>query len=48
LNGKEIEKARQLAFYAEASTAALAALDDATIMSGSWRFASPARVDIQQ
>jgi cytochrome b pre-mRNA-processing protein 3 len=48
LNGNEIEKARQLAFYAEASTAALAALDDATIMSGSWRFASPARVDIQQ
>jgi cytochrome b pre-mRNA-processing protein 3 len=48
LNGKEIEKARQLASYAEASTAALAALDDATIMSGSWRFASPARVDIQQ
>jgi cytochrome b pre-mRNA-processing protein 3 len=48
LNGKEIEKARQLASYAEASTAALAALGDAKIMSGSWRFASPARADIQQ
>ena len=48
LNGKEIEKARQLAFYAEAAIAALAGLDDATMQSGSWRFPSPARVGIQQ
>src|SRR4030081_1787531 len=48
LNGKEIEKARQLAFYAEAAIAALAGLDDAAMQSGSWRFPSPARVGIQQ
>src|SRR4030088_1146999 len=48
LNGKEFEKARQLAFYAEAAIAALAGLDDAAMQSGSWRFPSPARVGIQQ
>jgi cytochrome b pre-mRNA-processing protein 3 len=48
LNGKEIENARRLAFYAETAIAHLAELDDATLRSGSWRFPSPARVGIQQ
>ncbi len=48
LNGEQIENARRLAFYAEASIAALAGLDDATLQSGSWRFPSPARVSMQQ
>jgi len=48
LNGEQIENARRLAFYAEASIAALAGLDDATLQSGSWRFPSPARVSVQQ
>src|SRR5712671_2713145 len=48
LNGAEIEKARQLAFYAGAAIAALTGLDDATVQSGAWRFPSPARVGVQQ
>jgi len=48
LNGEQIENARRLAFYAEASIATLAGLDDATLQSGSWRFPSPARVSVQQ
>jgi cytochrome b pre-mRNA-processing protein 3 len=48
LNGADIEKARQLAFYTEAAIAALAGLDDATVQKGSWRFPSPARVSVQQ
>ncbi len=48
LNGGEIEKARQLAFYAEAAIATLAGLDDRKLQSGSWRFPSPARVGVQQ
>ena len=48
LNGAEIEKARQLAFYAGAAIAALRGLDDATMQSGAWRFPSPARVGAQQ
>ena len=48
LNGEQIENARRLAFYAEASISALAGLDDATLRSGSWRFPSPARVSVQQ
>jgi cytochrome b pre-mRNA-processing protein 3 len=48
LNGAEIEKARQLAFYAEAAIATLSGLDDATLQKGSWRFPSPARVGVQQ
>jgi len=48
LNGAEIEKARQLAFYAGAAIAALTGLDDATVRSGAWRFPSPARVGVQQ
>src|SRR3984893_13168539 len=41
LNGADIEKARQLAFYTEAAIAALSGLDDATVQGGSWRFPSP-------
>src|ERR1700730_4540488 len=48
LNGAEIEKARQLAFYTEAAIAVLCGLDDATLRKGSWRFPSPARVGVQQ
>jgi cytochrome b pre-mRNA-processing protein 3 len=48
LNGADIEKARQLAFYTEAAIAALSGLDDATMQDGSWRFPSPARVSVQQ
>ncbi len=48
LNGKEIENARRLAFYAEAAIAYLAGLDDVTLQSGSCRFPSPARVSVQQ
>ena len=48
LNGGEIEKARQLAFYTEAAIAVLCGLDDATLRKGSWRFPSPARVGVQQ
>jgi cytochrome b pre-mRNA-processing protein 3 len=48
LGGEGIEKARQLAFYAEAAIATLAGLDDTKLQSGSWRFPSPARVGVQQ
>jgi cytochrome b pre-mRNA-processing protein 3 len=48
LEGKEIENARRLAFYAETAIAYLAGLDDVTLQSGSWRFPSPARVSVQQ
>ncbi len=48
LNGEAIEKARQLAFYAETVIAALAGVGDATLQTGSWRFPSPARVGVQQ
>jgi cytochrome b pre-mRNA-processing protein 3 len=47
-NGEQIENARRLACYAEASISALAGLDDATLQSESWRFPSPARVSVQQ
>ena len=42
LDGKEIENARRLASYAATAIACLAALDDETLQSGSWRFPSPA------
>lgn len=47
-NGEQIENARRLAFYAEASISALAGMDDATLQGGSWRFPSPGRVSVQQ
>lgn len=42
LNGEHIDKARQLAAYAEAAIAALAGLDEAAVLGGSWKFPSPA------
>jgi cytochrome b pre-mRNA-processing protein 3 len=48
LNGEHLEKARQLAFYAETVMAALAGVHDAALQKGSWRFPSPARVGVQQ
>jgi cytochrome b pre-mRNA-processing protein 3 len=47
LNGEGIENARRLALYAEAAIAALAALDDAAVLSASWEFASPMRVSMR-
>jgi cytochrome b pre-mRNA-processing protein 3 len=47
LNGEEIEEARWLACYAEAAIAALAGLDDATLLSASWKFPSPAEAGAQ-
>src|SRR6266700_4775253 len=48
LNGEAIEKARQLAFYAETVIAALAGVGVATLQTGSWRVPSPARVGVLQ
>ena len=42
LNGEHVDKARQLAVYAEAALADLAGLDEAALLGGSWRFPSPA------
>lgn len=47
LNGEDIEKARRLAIYAEAAIAALAGLDEATLLRGSWKFPSPAPMGAQ-
>jgi cytochrome b pre-mRNA-processing protein 3 len=44
LNGQHPEKARRLAVYAEAVTAALSRLDDAMLQSLSWRFPAPAEI----
>jgi cytochrome b pre-mRNA-processing protein 3 len=41
LNGERIEKAREVAAYAEAAMADLAQLDDATLIGGAWRFPVP-------
>jgi cytochrome b pre-mRNA-processing protein 3 len=38
LDGERIEKARELAAYAEAAMAGLAQLDDAALLRGAWRF----------
>jgi cytochrome b pre-mRNA-processing protein 3 len=38
LDGERIEKARELAAYAEAAMADLAQLDEATLLRGAWRF----------
>jgi cytochrome b pre-mRNA-processing protein 3 len=48
LDGKQIEHARQLAFYAETAIAALAGLDDVALQRASWRFPSAARVGVRQ
>ena len=42
LNGEHVDKARQLAVYAEAAIAELARLDEAAVLSGPWKFPSPA------
>lgn len=46
LNGEHLDKARQLAVYAEAALADLAALDDAALQGGSWKFPSPAQTGV--
>ena len=41
LNGENIDRARQLAAYAEAAMAALAQLDEARLLGGAFRFPAP-------
>jgi cytochrome b pre-mRNA-processing protein 3 len=41
LNGEKIEKARQLAIYAEAAMAKLSQLDETALLAGSWSFPVP-------
>jgi cytochrome b pre-mRNA-processing protein 3 len=38
LNGQDLDKARQLAVYAEAALAALEALEPGALLGGSWKF----------
>jgi len=47
LNGENIEKARQLAAYAEAVMAALELQDEAALMGGTFTFPSPEQVGVQ-
>jgi cytochrome b pre-mRNA-processing protein 3 len=47
LNGEKIEKARRLAAYAEAAMAALAALDETALLSGTFSFPSPEQTGAQ-
>src|SRR5580704_8818571 len=44
LDGEGIEDARRLAVYAEAAIAALAGLDEVTLLGAAWKFPSPAGV----
>ena len=44
LNGAHPERARRLAIYAEAVSAALARLNDAALLSAAWRFPAPAEI----
>ncbi|MDB5581589.1 MAG: ubiquinol-cytochrome chaperone [Bradyrhizobium sp.] len=46
LNGEHLDKARQLAIYAEAALADLAALDDTALLGGSWKFPSPMQTGV--
>jgi cytochrome b pre-mRNA-processing protein 3 len=48
LNGENLEKARQLASYAETGIAALAGLDEPALLSGAWKFPSPDHMGSQQ
>jgi cytochrome b pre-mRNA-processing protein 3 len=48
LNGENIEKARQLATYAETGIAALAGLDEPTLLSGAWKLPGPDHMGAQQ
>ena len=43
LNGEQLDKARQLAVYAEAALAHLAGLEETTLLGGSWQFPAPAQ-----
>ena len=47
LNGERIDRARQLAAYAETALAQLAGLDETTLLGGSWTFPSPAQTAAQ-
>lgn len=47
LNGEHLDKARQLAIYAEGALADLAALDEAALLGGSWKFPLPAQTGVQ-
>jgi cytochrome b pre-mRNA-processing protein 3 len=48
LNGESIEQARRLAAYAERAMAALAGLDEAALLSASFKFPSPDKLGAQQ
>jgi cytochrome b pre-mRNA-processing protein 3 len=48
LNGENIERARRLAAYAERAMAALAGLDEAALLSASFKFPSPDQLGAQQ
>jgi cytochrome b pre-mRNA-processing protein 3 len=47
LNGENIEKARQLAAYAEAAMAALDRQDEAALAGGTFKFPSPEQAGAQ-
>ena len=47
LDGADIEKARQLAAYAEAAMAELAQIDEAALLGGAWRFRLPEQARAQ-
>jgi cytochrome b pre-mRNA-processing protein 3 len=47
LNGEQIDNARRLARYAEASIAALAAIDEPKLQRGAWKFPSPLETGVQ-
>jgi cytochrome b pre-mRNA-processing protein 3 len=48
LNGENMEKARQLASYTEAAMAALSEVDEAALLSASWKFPAPEYAGTQQ
>jgi cytochrome b pre-mRNA-processing protein 3 len=48
LGGENIEKARQLAAYAEFAMTALTGADEAALVSGIWKFPSPEQAGTQQ
>jgi cytochrome b pre-mRNA-processing protein 3 len=48
LNGEKIDRARQLACYAEAAITALAGSDDISMLKHTWRFPSPVQSGAQR
>lgn len=48
LSGTDMAQARRLAAYAARAEACLALVDDAALVSASWKFPSPGREDAQQ